>query len=64
MARRSQILANLKYREKAYDRIAIDVQKGKRGRYRQEAEKRGLSLAKLIQLSVEEYITNHPTVEK
>ena len=50
-----QQIAVLKYRAKAYDRISIDVPKGKREEYNQSAAKLKTSLAKLIQVAVEEY---------
>lgn len=56
---RAQKLAVMKYRDKTYERIVLDVRKGKRDYYKEEAAKRGLSLAMLIQKGVEEYIENH-----
>lgn len=56
---KSQLLATARYHDKNYDRISIDLKKGKRDFYKREAEKRGLSLAMLIQTGVEEYIKNH-----
>lgn len=56
---KSRLLANARYIEKAYDSLAVRVKKGKRDYYKQEAAKRGLSLASLIQKSVEEYLHNH-----
>lgn len=56
---KSQRLATARYREKTYERIVIDVRKGKKDRYKEEAAKRGLSLAMLIQKGVEEFIENH-----
>lgn len=56
---KSRLLANARYHEKAYDRICVDLKKGKREYYKEEAEKRGLSLAMLIQKGVEEYLHNH-----
>lgn len=55
----SQKLATARYNEKSYDKIIASVKKGKREYYKIEAEKRGLSLAMLIQKGVEEYIENH-----
>lgn len=64
MASQARLDANRRYREKAYDRISIDVKKGKRDEYRQAAEMRGMSLAGILQTSVEEYIKNHPVEGK
>lgn len=61
---KAQILANLKYRAKTYDRISIDVKKGKREEYKQAAKERGISLALIIQKGVEEYIRNHPPIKE
>ena len=59
MATATQILANANYRAKAYDRISIDVKKGKRDTYNAAAKDLDLSLAMLIQLGTEEFIQNH-----
>ena len=59
MATATQILANANYRAKAYDRISIDVKKGKRDAYNAAAKDLDLSLAMLIQLGTEEFIQNH-----
>ena len=59
MATATQLLANANYRAKAYDRISIDVKKGKRDAYNAAAKDLDLSLAMLIQLGTEEFIQNH-----
>lgn len=59
MATATQILANANYRAKAYDRISIDVKKGKRDAYNAAAKNLDLSLSMLIQLGTEEFIQNH-----
>lgn len=56
----AQKLAKMRYYEKNYERVAFDVKKGKRDFYKEEAAKRGLSLAMLIQNSISEYLKNHP----
>lgn len=56
--------AIMRYRDKTYERIVLDVKKGKKDFYKEEAEKRNLSLAMLIQKGVEEYIKNHQETEK
>ena len=56
---KSRLLANARYREKAYDSVTVQLKKGRRDYYKEEAAKRGLSLAMLIQKGVEEYIENH-----
>lgn len=62
MATKTQILANARYRDKAYDAISICVKKGKREEYRKLAAQRDLSLAMLIQKSIEEYVANHAVI--
>ena len=52
--------AIMRYRDKTYERIVLDVKKGKRDFYKQEAAKRGLSLAMLVQNAVEDYLKNYP----
>ena len=44
----AQNRANQKYQNKAYDRLAVRVKKGKREEYKQAAEKNGESLAGMI----------------
>ena len=56
---KSQMLAVAKFRAEKCDRIAADVPKGKREVYNAAAKELNLSLAKLIQAGVEEYIANH-----
>ena len=55
---KAQTLAQKKYLE-SRDRISIDVPKGTRDTYNQSAAELKLSLAKMIQYAVEEYIRNH-----
>ena len=59
MVTKAQRMAVAKFRAEKCDRIAADVPKGKREEYRAAAKELGLSLAKLIQYGVEEYIQNH-----
>ena len=54
---KAQTLAQKKYLE-SRDRISIDVPKGTRDTYNQSAAELKLSLAKMIQYAVEEYIRN------
>ena len=55
--------AEAKYKDKVYDRIAVNIPKGERDKWKYEAEKRNLSLKRLIVCGVEEYIENHPIGE-
>ena len=60
----SHSLANMKYRDKAYDRFEITIPRGKREEYRQAAQQRGFSLAAMVKMSIEEFIANHPVEEE
>ena len=60
---KSRILANTRYRDKAYDVISFAVKKGKREEYKQAAAERGLSLASFLKNGVEEYIQRHEPIE-
>ncbi len=59
MATKSRLLANKKFREKNYDVITFEADKGKRDAYKQIAAELGISLRMLIQISVEEYARTH-----
>ena len=60
---KAQGLAVLKYRAKAYDRLSTDIPKGKRDAYNLAASELGLSLSKLIQNGVEEFIARHAATD-
>ena len=62
-ATKARIMANMRYRDKAYDQLSISIPKGKRAEYATAAKKRGMSLASLIKTSVAEYIQNHPVAD-
>lgn len=59
MATKSRLLANKKFREKTYDVITFEADKGKRDAYKLIAAELGLSLRMLIQNGVEEYARTH-----
>lgn len=74
---KSKVIANKKYRAKAYDTIGFDVPKGKREEFKAIAAERGLSLARFLLLAAESYaglqsvesfkpasMTKEPTAEK
>ena len=63
VASKARIAANQRYRDENYDQLSVAVPKGKRDKYNQAAKIRGMSLAGLVQSSVEEYIENHPVDE-
>ena len=48
--------ANRKWREKAYDKICLQYPKGTRDAWKQEAERRGMSLAGFILAAVKFFL--------
>lgn len=52
--------ATLKYREKAYSRITLDIKKENKDRYRAQAEKRGMSLQAYIISLIEADMKEEP----
>ena len=59
----AQKKAQKNYRE-TVEQLAIEVKKGVRDEWRQEATIRGKTLKGLIQSGVDEYIANHPVKER
>ena len=55
----AQKRATDKYRKAKRDRILVEVPKGKKTAYRLAANELGVSLAQLVQISVEEFARNH-----
>lgn len=56
---KAQTRASNKYNAKAYDRIAIQVKKGDRDRYKALAAHLGMSVNQLFVQSVERYIEDN-----
>lgn len=56
---KAQTRASNKYNSKAYDRIAIQVKKGERDRYKTLAARLGVSVNQLFVQAVENYIAEH-----
>lgn len=56
---KAQTRASNKYNSKAYDRIAIQVKKGERDRYKSLAAKLGVSVNQLFVQAVEQFISDH-----
>ncbi|MBE8953946.1 MAG: hypothetical protein SR1Q7_12535 [Quinella sp. 1Q7] len=54
-----QKLARQRYKEKNLEVVSFEVKKGMSKQYTQWAAALGLSLSRLVQNSVEEYIANH-----
>ena len=63
MASQARLAANARYREKAIDRVVVEVRKGMKDAYKESAKVRGLGLMELFRRGADEYIANHP-VEK
>lgn len=53
-----------KYHKEKIERIAFHVPRGQRAILKEEAAARGLSLNKMIDLALGEYLLNHPTIDK
>ena len=60
----SQILAQMRYNAKKYDNITVQVDKGKKEIYREEAKIRGVGLMELFRRCADEYIANHPPIKE
>lgn len=61
---KAQRLAQQKYNDKNYDRVAILIKKGKRDEYKEAAAQRGLGYAEMIRRAIDEYIANHAPIKK
>lgn len=55
----SQRIAQQKYNEANYDRLAILIRKGKREEYKAAATELGYGYAEMIRLAIEEFIQRH-----
>ena len=64
MASQARLAANRRYREKAIDRVVVEVRKGMKDTYKQSAEIRGIGLMELFRRGADEYIQNHPVKEE
>ena len=60
----AQKLARANYDAKAYDQILVRVKKGKREEWKQAAAERNIAYAELIRRGADEYIANHPVIDK
>ena len=63
---KAQLMALAKFKQEKRDTLTIDLPKGSKDGYKKSAAGFGISLTKLIQAGIEEYIQNHggevPTV--
>ena len=59
----AQMRATIKYRNNNYDRIELNVKKGKKEEYKKAAEAQGIGLMELARRGIEEYIANHSAVD-
>ena len=48
------------YNREKYDRLQLNLPKGSKEKYRKEAEMRGMSLTRIIEEGIKEYMENHP----
>ena len=56
----AKILAQMRYNAKTYDRMTLEVKKGMKDFYKQQAKSRGIGLMELFRRGADEYIANHP----
>lgn len=61
---KAQILAQMRYNAKTYDRLEIQLKKGTKEEYRQAAKMRGVGLMELFRRGADEYIQNHPPIKE
>ena len=61
---KAQLAAQMRYNAKTYDRLEIQLKKGMKDFYKQEAKSRGVGVMELFRRGVEEYIQNHPVEGK
>ena len=54
----AQKKATIKYRDKTYDQMNLQIKKGKKDEYKAQAEKRGMSLNAYIISLIEQDIQN------
>ena len=59
---KAKILAQMKYNAKTYDRLEIQLKKGAKEIYKQQATARGIGLMELFRRGADEYIQNHPPI--
>lgn len=60
----AKILAQMRYNAKTYDRLELQLKKGTKEIYRQEAKIRDIGLMELFRRGADEYIQNHPPIKK
>lgn len=61
---RSQLLANAKYKANNIEQVIVEVRKGRKAEYKQQAAARQIGLMELFRRGADEYIQNHPVVNK
>lgn len=61
---KAKILAQMKYNAKTYDRLEIQLKKGKKDEYKQAAAARDIGLMELFRRGADEYIANHPPIKE
>ena len=61
---KAQLVAQMRYNAKTYDRLEIQLRKGAKEIYKQQAKSRGIGVMELFRRGADEYIANHPVKEE
>ena len=61
---KAQLAAQMRYNAKTYDRLELQLKKGMKDFYKQEAKSRGIGVMELFRRGADEYIANHPVKEE
>ena len=61
---KAQLAAQMRYNAKTYDRLELQLKKGTKEIYRQEAKSRGIGVMELFRGGADEHIANHPVKEE
>ena len=64
MASQAQLDANRRYRENHIERVVVEVRKGMKDYYKESAAMFGIGLMELFRRGADEYIQNHPVIDK
>ena len=58
----AQLAANSRYKSAHIEQIGVEVRKGRKAEYKQQAKLRGIGLMELFRRGADEYIQNHPPI--
>ena len=64
MASQAQLDANRRYRENHIERVVVEVRKGMKDYYKESAAMLDIGLMELFRRGADEYIANHPVIDK